>query len=109
MDAEKISFLLISLAGDSFSKLVEALQEAKVGNKERVAELLAESDALMNEAHRAQTDLMVQESRGESCEMSVLLVHAQDTLMNTILASTLIREMIEMYGLFRPILEKGEI
>ncbi|MHC5252397.1 PTS lactose/cellobiose transporter subunit IIA [Listeria kieliensis] len=97
MDTEQIAFSLISLAGDSFSELVAALQCAKSGQKEEMEQKLAEADRLMNEAHRAQTELMVKETRGEKQEFSVLLIHAQDTLMNTILASTLIREMIDMY------------
>ncbi|HAC3175068.1 TPA_asm: PTS lactose/cellobiose transporter subunit IIA [Listeria innocua] len=97
MDIEKISFSLISLAGDSFSKLIEALQAAKESNTELVDRLLKEADDLMIEAHKVQTEMLIQETRGEQASFSVLLVHAQDTLMNTILASTLIREMIEMH------------
>ncbi|EHN61536.1 PTS system, Lactose/Cellobiose specific IIA subunit [Listeria innocua ATCC 33091] len=97
MDIEKISFSLISLAGDSFSKLIEALQAAKESNTELVDQLLKEADDLMIEAHKVQTEMLIQETRGEQASFSVLLVHAQDTLMNTILASTLIREMIEMH------------
>ncbi|MBC2150260.1 PTS lactose/cellobiose transporter subunit IIA [Listeria innocua] len=97
MDIEKISFSLISLAGDSFSKLIEALQAAKESNTELVDQLLKEADDLMIEAHKVQTEMLIQETRGEQTSFSVLLVHAQDTLMNTILASTLIREMIEMH------------
>ncbi|EAF0860726.1 PTS lactose/cellobiose transporter subunit IIA [Listeria monocytogenes] len=97
MDIEKISFSLISLAGDSFSKIIEALQAAKESDSELVEQLLKEADDLMIEAHKVQTEMLIQETRGEQANFSVLLVHAQDTLMNTILASTLIREMIEMH------------
>lgn len=93
----KISFSLISLAGDSFSKLIEALHAAKESDSELVEQLLKEADDLMIEAHKVQTEMLIQETRGEQANFSVLLVHAQDTLMNTILASTLIREMIEMH------------
>lgn len=83
--------------GDSFSKLIEALQAAKESDSELVEQLLKEADDLMIEAHKVQTEMLIQETRGEQANFSVLLVHAQDTLMNTILASTLIREMIEMH------------
>ncbi|EIA19918.1 PTS system beta-glucoside-specific transporter subunit IIA [Listeria fleischmannii 1991] len=97
MKTEEIAFSLISLAGDSFSQLIMALQCAKANKKSEMEEKLAESDRLMNEAHKVQTELMVEEIRGDKTDISVLLIHAQDTLMNTILASTLIREMIDMY------------
>ncbi|WP_271001642.1 PTS lactose/cellobiose transporter subunit IIA [Listeria seeligeri] len=108
MDIEKISFSLISLAGDSFSKLIEALQAAKESDNERVKVLLKEADELMIQAHKEQTEMLIQETRGEQASYSVLLVHAQDTLMNTILASTLIREMIEMYQEIKAIKIEGE-
>ncbi len=108
MDIEKISFSLISLAGDSFSKLIEALQAAKESDNERVELLLKEADELMIQAHKEQTEMLIQETRGEKASYSVLLVHAQDTLMNTILASTLIREMIEMYQEIKAIKIEGE-
>lgn len=108
MDIEKISFSLISLAGDSFSKLIEALQAAKESDNERVEVLLKEADELMIQAHKEQTEMLIQETRGEKANYSVLLVHAQDTLMNTILASTLIREMIEMYQEIKTIKIEGE-
>ncbi|HBM4310310.1 TPA: PTS lactose/cellobiose transporter subunit IIA [Listeria innocua] len=108
MDIEKISFSLISLAGDSFSKLIEALQAAKESNTELVDQLLKEADDLMIEAHKVQTEMLIQETRGEQASFSVLLVHAQDTLMNTILASTLIREMIEMHQEMKAIKKEEE-
>ncbi|SHF26349.1 PTS system, cellobiose-specific IIA component [Seinonella peptonophila] len=94
---EQIPFQIISYAGDSFSKMMEALQEAKQGNFDKVDPLFAEAEQLLHKAHQVQTDLIVKEANGENNEFSVLLVHAQDTLMNTILSSTLIKELIEVY------------
>ena len=49
------------------------------------------------QAHNTHTEIIVAEAKGEKSEYSVLLSHAQDTLMNTILAETLIEELIEVY------------
>ena len=43
------------------------------------------------------TEILVSEAQGNKAEYSVLLSHAQDTLMNAILAETLLSEMIELY------------
>ena len=105
MTNEKVSFQMISLAGDAFSKLVEALRLTRSGDEELSKQRIEESEKLMNEAHNLQTQLIVKEARGEDNKFSVLLIHAQDTLMNTILMSTITNEMIEMYKS----LKNGEI
>ena len=48
-----------------------------------VKEQLDEADKEIVLAHKAQTDLLHSEARGQKVEMTVLLSHAQDTLMNT--------------------------
>ncbi|WP_028777962.1 PTS lactose/cellobiose transporter subunit IIA [Shimazuella kribbensis] len=94
---EQTPFQIISYAGDSFSKMMEALQEAKKGNFDKVDPLFLEAEQLLNQAHRVQTDLIVKEANGKTNDLSVLLIHAQDTLMNTILSKTLIKELIEIH------------
>ncbi|WP_461218078.1 PTS lactose/cellobiose transporter subunit IIA [Lapidilactobacillus salsurivasis] len=99
MTTEEISFALISKAGTAFTMLVEALQDAREKDFEKAAVKKAEAETLMNEAHNLQTDLMVNEVNGEGNEINVLLIHAQDTLMNTILMSTIVDEFIKLYRL----------
>ncbi|MFJ5625058.1 PTS lactose/cellobiose transporter subunit IIA [Peribacillus loiseleuriae] len=97
MNYEQIAFQIISLAGDSFSQMMEALKEAKAGHFEKAESIFKEADEQLNEAHKVQTEMIVHEAQGEKNEFSVLLIHAQDTLMNTILSSTLIKELIELH------------
>ena len=109
MNTEQISFKIISLAGDAFAKLIEALRMAKKGELQQVETLINEAKEQVNEAHNVQTDLIVKEAQGEKAEFSVLLIHAQDTLMNTILTMTLVEEMIGMYmDLKKQIEDKGK-
>lgn len=98
MTNEQISFEIISKAGDAFSKLTEALKLKRSGKDEEAQECVFASEKLINEAHNVQTNLIVKESRGEQNEFSVLLIHAQDTLMNSILMLTFTKEMLEMYN-----------
>ena len=42
---------------------------------------LAEADAKILEAHKAQTEMIQRQAGGEEVEYSLLFVHAQDTLM----------------------------
>lgn len=96
MKTEEISFRLISLAGDAMGKLFEANQSATSGQIQEAQNLLQEANQLLNQAHNEQTKLMVAEANGNSVELNVLLVHAQDTLMNTVLAENFMKQMIQM-------------
>ncbi|STY42998.1 Lactose-specific phosphotransferase enzyme IIA component [Listeria grayi] len=53
-------------------------------------------DALL-EAHHSQTALIQGEARGDRTEVSLLLVHAQDHLMNAITFKDLAKEIVELY------------
>lgn len=97
MDSESISMALIAYAGDARTLAFNALAEAKKGNFEKAHELMKESEAKSTEAHKVQTELLVAEANGETTEVNVLLVHAQDHMMTGMLAQELIKEMIEMY------------
>ncbi len=94
---EEISFGIIANAGDSRSFAFGALEAAKKGNFEEAEELLKKSNAAAVEAHHAQTELLVKEANGEKTQVDVLLVHAQDHLMTSMLAVELIKELIILY------------
>lgn len=97
MTTEEISFALISQAGSAFSMMVEALEAARKNNFEKAKEKKRTAEVLMNEAHNLQTQLMINEANGEANQINVLLIHAQDTLMNTILMSTIVDEFVHLY------------
>ena len=56
-----------------------------------------EAKQLQLKAHNAQTELLVQEANGEQTQFSMLLIHAQDHLMNSITFVDLSKEIIELY------------
>ena len=94
---EMVSFGIIAHAGDARSYAFGALAAAKAGNFEEAAELLKQSDAAAVEAHHMQTDLLINEANGNKTQVDVLLVHAQDHLMTSMLAVELVKELIELY------------
>jgi len=94
---EMVSFGIIAHAGDARSYAFGALAAAKAGNFEEAAELLKLSDAAAVEAHHMQTDLLIGEANGNKTPVDVLLVHAQDHLMTSMLAVELVKELIELY------------
>lgn len=92
-----VSMTIIANSGDARSFAFQGLQEAKVGNFEAAEELLAKSESSANLAHKAQTELLFKEANGEKQDIDVLLIHSQDHLMTSMLASELIKEIILLY------------
>jgi cellobiose PTS system EIIA component len=94
---EQVIFQIILHGGNGRSAAMEAMQAAKQGDFEGARQKLKEADNAMNEAHHIQTSLIQGEIRGEKTEISLLMVHAQDHLMNAMTVKDLAVEMVELY------------
>ena len=101
MDQELIALNLISNSGTARTKAFEALYKARDGKYDEAKMLLKESDECSLLAHNSQTELLQAEANGENSNYSIIMVHAQDHLMTSILAKELIEEMVNMYEDFR--------
>lgn len=97
MDQETIALNLISNSGNARSLSFEALQKAREGEYEEAKKLLKKAEESSILAHKAQTELIQAEANGNTPEYSIIMVHAQDHLMTSLLAKELIQEMIIMY------------
>lgn len=94
---EIIVFGLITSSGNAKSHALEAIQLAKAGNFKAARQSISAAEDALGEAHKTQTGLIQSEARGDKTELSILLVHAQDHLMNAILMKDLAIEFIELY------------
>lgn len=106
-ELEVIVFDIVNTAGAAKGLSYEALGEAEKGNYSKAEELLKEADKSLLEAHNIQTGIIQNEVNGDNMEVSVLFVHAQDHLMISIEAKSLIECMIRMYKRIEK-LEKGK-
>lgn len=88
---------LIMHGGDAKSSAMEAIYAAKAGNFDVAEEKLSDADDALGNAHKSQTNLLTQEASGDSVEISLLLVHGQDHLMNAITFKDLAQEIIDVY------------
>lgn len=96
MDKEQIVFTIILHAGNARSYCFEALALARGAKHEEALARLEEASQELKKAHSMQSDLLQAEANGEKQEMSLLLIHAQDHLMNASLAKDLIKELVSM-------------
>ncbi|KOP70943.1 MULTISPECIES: PTS lactose/cellobiose transporter subunit IIA [Cytobacillus] len=88
---------LILHSGNTKSDCMEAIQLAKKGEIAAAKEKIELANQSLVEAHHSQTALLTQEARGEKVEVSMMLIHAQDHLMNSITFRDLAKEIIELY------------
>jgi len=95
---EETIFQLITYSGEAKSFCFEAIQMAKRGELEPAKAHIAHASEKLLLAHRFQTQLIQQEAGGETVPVSLLLIHAQDHLMNAIMLKDLAGEIIELYS-----------
>jgi PTS system cellobiose-specific IIA component len=97
---ETVIFTIIGRSGEAKSAALESIQAAKNGNFEEAEGLLEESRTKLGQAHVEQTKLIQNEANGEKVEISLLIIHAQDHLMNAINMKDLAVEFVELYKKF---------
>lgn len=97
MDLEEISFQIILYGGNARSLALEAMKHAKVGEFDEAEAKIVEAKEQITTAHRYQTNLIQGEARGEKTEIRLLLIHAQDHLMNAMTVMDLSGDIIELY------------
>lgn len=88
---------LIMHGGDAKSSALEAIQSAKKGEFDEATNLLADSEDAIERAHKSQTKLLTKEASGDTIELSLLMIHGQDHLMNAITTKDLALEIIDVY------------
>ena len=88
---------IIVNAGQSRSLCFEALHAARQGNLDEAKSLLREADGYARQAHKMQTKLIEQDAGEARQLMTLIMVHAQDHLMNSLLARELSEEIIHLY------------
>ncbi|SEG68557.1 PTS N,N'-diacetylchitobiose transporter subunit IIA [Vibrio hangzhouensis] len=96
-DLEEQVMGIIINAGQSRSLCYEALRHAKNGEFEEAEGLMKEAQEFANQAHLVQTQLIEADEGTGKMKMTLVMVHAQDHLMTSMLAKELVAEMIELH------------
>lgn len=97
MDLEEAVMGIIVNAGQARSLCFEALRHAKNGQFDEAQGLIKEAQQFANLAHRVQTQLIEHDEGEGKTKMTLVMVHAQDHLMTSMLAKELVTEMIELH------------
>lgn len=97
MNHTEATFQIILHGGNARSLAMEAIALAKDKDMPGAREVLRRAGEELAKAHQHQTALIQAEVVGEDVGLSMLLVHAQDHLMNAMTTRELANEFVELY------------
>jgi len=93
----QISTMVIIHAGNARGLVNESLKAAERGDMPTAETKLTAAEEELRNAHRIQTDMIQSEARGETLSFSILLTHAQDTLMVSMSEVHMAKHMLNLY------------
>lgn len=97
LNYEEIIMTIIAHAGSARTLAMEAIKNAKNGDFENSHTNIEKSNQEFLKAHKIQTKLIEEEINGRKVDLSLLMVHAQDHLMNAMTVKELAEEFISIY------------
>ena len=97
MNFEEIIFQIILHAGNAKTYSYQALKCAKNKEFEKAEELMKDITSEIISAHDIQNTLIQKETSGDRQEVTLLLMHAEDHLMNAITTKEFVCEIIALY------------
>lgn len=97
MDQEEVVMGIIVNAGQARSLFYEGLAAAKQGDFTQASAKVEEAQSYIRQAHEIQTQLIGEDQGEGKITMTLIMVHAQDHIMTSMLAGELISELIELY------------
>lgn len=96
-ELEEVVMGLIINSGQARSLAYAALKQAKQGDFAAAKTMMEQSRMALNEAHLVQTKLIEGDQGEGKMKVRLVLVHAQDHLMTSMLARELVTELIELH------------
>lgn len=91
------AFELILHSGNARNELNLALQHAKKGDFHEAEAAISKASEEINAAHKAQTELLSDYANGQAVPLDILLVHAQDHMMTSLLMKDMVIEQVSLY------------
>lgn len=106
-EIQMLSFKIILHAGNARSCAMEAIGLAKKYKFSEAHQKIGEAEEEFIKAHEEQTSLIQTELNGNTNNISIILIHAQDHLMTAMTVKDLAIEMIDMYKKMKHLGEKS--
>lgn len=94
---ELMCFNIISSVGAARSCFIEAIDMAADGKFDDAQKLIEEGQKNFTEGHKAHMELLTKASSGETVEIGMLLIHAEDQLMSAESFGILAERFLTLY------------
>ncbi|MBC5629157.1 PTS lactose/cellobiose transporter subunit IIA [Clostridium sp. NSJ-6] len=98
MKNQEVILGIIVNSGNARSNSMKAIKLAKNGQIEEAKCALHDAVECLSEAHKVQTSLIKDEANGSAIELSLLMIHAQDHLMNAMTIKDLATEIVDIHA-----------
>jgi PTS system cellobiose-specific IIA component len=95
-EVAEIAMQVIASAGEARSKIYDALNMCLKKDFEKCEELISEAEELIIEANKLTYNILSAEAKGENISITLLLIHAFDILMASIIERDLAKKIIQM-------------
>jgi PTS system cellobiose-specific IIA component len=96
LDLEEVVMQIITNSGDARSRCLTAIRQARQGHLSEAESCLNAAKESLSQAHAVQTQLIQNEIKGHAMKPTLIMIHAQDHLMNALTVRDLAVEMIEI-------------
>lgn len=96
MDTENLVIQIITNSGEARSHCLAAIREARQHNYPQADTLFQMAKEALSRAHQIQTEMIREEMQGNGHAVSMIVIHAQDHLMNALTVRDLAKEMIDI-------------
>ena len=98
LELENICFEIITNVGLAKTNYMDAIKIAKVEKDiEKVQNVFRKGDESFTVAHRAHSELLKLNARGELKNLSLLVIHSEDQLMSVETIKIFAEEIVDLY------------
>ena len=95
-ELQVVAFEIILHSGTARATVHEAFAAMRLGHYDEASQKLEVANTELVEAHHAQTKLLQDYASGVEIKIEIIMVHAQDHLMNAILMKDMANSIIKL-------------
>lgn len=96
----KVAMNMILKAGDSRTMIQNSMKSLEGRDFSEAEKYLSQAEVLINNAHIEQTEVIQKATAGESFELDLIFIHAQDTLMTINSELIIAHQMLTLFKSF---------
>lgn len=96
-ELSQIALKIITYAGAAKSDYIKGLNTYKSGDKAGAGKLFQDGEDNYRRSHEFHGDLLTKEAATNSPQISLLLAHAEDQLMNVEMVQLMVQEIVTLY------------